>query len=90
MTQQAKSDVEESLDAIEDFEQQLENLKAQWEDQVEEISDRWAEKLEKIEEVALTPRRADVTVEFCGLAWAPVWRVALDNGQQIELPARET
>ncbi len=93
MTQQAKADVEESLDTIEDLEQQLEDLKAQWEDQVEEISDRWAEKLEEIEQVSLTPRRADVTVEFCGLAWAPVWRVVFDAqgaGQQIELPARET
>jgi hypothetical protein len=90
MTQQARADVEESLGTIEDLEQQLENLKAQWEDQVEEISDRWAEKLEEIEEVSLTSRRTDVTVEFCGLAWAPVWRVTLDSGQQIELPARET
>jgi hypothetical protein len=93
MTQQAKADVEESLDTIKDLEQQLEDLKAQWEDQVEEISDRWAEKLEEIEDVALTPRRADVTVEFCGLAWSPVWRVTLDApgaGQQIELPARES
>jgi len=90
MTQQARADVEESLDAIEDFERQLENLKAQWEYKVEEINDHWAEKLDEIQEVSLTPRRTDVTVEFCGLAWAPVWRIVSDDGRQIELPARET
>ena len=29
------------------------------------------------QQVPITPRRADVTVEFCGLAWVPAWQVAL-------------
>ncbi len=89
MTRQAKADVEESLAAIEDLEEQLEDLGAQWEERAAEINDRWADTLEEIETIEVTPRRADVTVEFCGLAWAPVWRVTLEDGQQIELPARE-
>jgi hypothetical protein len=27
-------------------------------------------------------------VEFCGLAWVPVWRVTLADGQQVDLAAR--
>jgi len=89
LTRKAKADVEESLEALEDFEQQLERLKAQWKQEVDEINDRWADTLEEMEEEAITPRRADVMVEFCGLAWVPSWQLALEDGQRIDLPARE-
>ena len=89
MTKQAKADVEESQATINDLENQLEALAEEWEEQAAEINDRWADTLEEIETVEITPRRADVTVEFCGLAWTPVWRVTLEDGQRLDLPARE-
>jgi hypothetical protein len=89
MTKQAEADVQESLETIEDFEAQLEDLKTQWEEQADEINDRWAEKLEVVEEFEVKPRRADVTIEFCGLAWVPTWRVVSEDGRQVDLPARE-
>jgi hypothetical protein len=89
LTKKAKADVEESLATIEDLEQQLEGLKAEWEEQVAEIGDRWADALEEIEEFEVKPRRSDVTVDFCGLAWVPTWQVTLEDGRQLELPARE-
>jgi hypothetical protein len=88
MTRQAQADVEESEEAIQDLAAQLEDLAAEWEEQAEAINDRWADTLEEIEEVEITPRRADVTVEFCGLAWAPTWQVTLEDGQRVDLPAR--
>jgi hypothetical protein len=42
-----------------------------------------------MEEFTVKPRRTDVRVEFCGLAWVPTWRVALEDGRQVDLPARE-
>ncbi len=90
LVKKAQADVEESLEAIEDFEQQLEELRAQWEEQAAESSDRWADALGEIEEFEVKPRRADVTVEFCGLAWTPTWRVTLEDGRRVDLPARET
>jgi hypothetical protein len=89
MTQQAKADVEESLDALEDLEQQVQDLEADWKDQAAEIEEAWADKLEEIETFEVKPRRADVAVEFCGLAWTPVWRVTLEDGAQVDLPARQ-
>jgi hypothetical protein len=89
MTQKAKADVEESLEVIEDLEDDLEELGAEWGERIADISQRWADKLEEIDEFEVKPRRADVTVEFCGLAWVPTWRVILENGRQLELPARE-
>ncbi|MCP4540970.1 MAG: DUF853 family protein [Chloroflexi bacterium] len=88
MTKQAEAEVQESIEAIEDFEQQLEDLKAQWEEQAADISDLWAEKLDDVEEFEVKPRRTDVTVEFCGLAWVPTWRVMLEDGRPVDLPAR--
>lgn len=89
MSRQAKSDVEESEATIDEMEEQLEDLKDQWEEQAAEIADLWAEKLEEIQEFEVKPRRADVTVEFCGLAWSPVWQVTLEDGRRVDLPARE-
>jgi hypothetical protein len=89
LTKQAEAEVEESLDAIEDFESQLAELRAQWGTQAAEISDRWANTVNEIEEFQLKPRRTDVRVEFCGVAWTPIWRVVLETGEQLELPARE-
>jgi hypothetical protein len=89
MTKKAKADVEESLETIEDLEKQLEELEAAWEEQTAEIGERWADKLEEIEEFEVKPRRTDVAVEFCGLAWVPTWQVTLEDGRLLELPARE-
>ena len=89
LSRKAQADVEESVEAIEDLGGQLEVLAQEWEEQAAEISDRWADTLEEIEEVEVPPRRADVAVEFCGLAWVPSWRVTLEDEQRIDLPARE-
>jgi len=89
LTEKAKADVEESLEAIEDLEEQLKRLEEEWEEQADEINVRWADTLEEVEDVEVTPRRTDVTVEFCGLAWVPAWQVTLESGQRVDLPARE-
>jgi hypothetical protein len=89
MTKKAEADVEESMEVIEDLEEQLADLKVQWEEQVEEINDRWAVTLEDVDTFEVKPRRADVRVEFCGLAWVPTWRMTLEDGRRIDLAARE-
>jgi hypothetical protein len=89
MTQKAKADVEESLDVIEDLEQELRDLAEAWEELEEKITDRWAETLEEVEEVQIAPRRRDVVVDFCGLAWVPMWEIETDRGQRLMLPAND-
>jgi DNA helicase HerA-like ATPase len=89
LTRKAKADVEESYEAIEDLEGQLGDLADQWQREATEINARWAATLEEIRQVAVTPRRSDVLVEFCGLAWVPFWRVVVEDGRQVDLPARD-
>jgi hypothetical protein len=88
MTRKAKAEVEESEAAIEDLEEQLATLGEEWQAQAAEINERWATTLEKVEQVQIAPRRADVMVGFCGLAWVPSWQVMLEDGQRVDLPAR--
>ncbi len=89
LTQQAEAEVKESEAAIADLEEQLKELAARWEEQVEAINERWAAVLEEIEQVEVAPRRQDVVVDFCGLAWVPVWEVETEEGGQLTLPAYE-
>jgi hypothetical protein len=86
MTEQAKADVEESIDAIAEFKRQLVDLEAQMREELEAITDKWAEVADQIEETALRPRRADVLLDLLGVAWFPYWRV--DVGEETsEVPA---
>lgn len=89
LKQRARAEVGESQEEIESLEQQLEDLKAQWADQVAAINDRWAETLEQIEEIKVAPRRTDVAISFCGLAWVPTWQITLEDGRRLNLPACE-
>ncbi|MBN1179357.1 MAG: DUF853 family protein [Anaerolineae bacterium] len=89
MTTQAKSDVEESQATIEALEKQIADLQKDWEAQKEVIGARWAETLEKIESFDVAPRRQDVSVDFCGLVWMPLWEMETDAGRKLTLPAYE-
>ena len=75
MTSKAKSDIEESMDAIEEFKQELEEIEYEMNDAVEEIEERWAEAATEIEEVVFTPFKKDIHVELFGVAWLPYWQV---------------
>ena len=59
-----------------------------WQEQATEVTDRWAATLDDIEEMEVSPRREDVRVTFCGLAWVPVYRLTLPDGTSLDLPAR--
>ncbi len=87
LTEQAEADVKESEETIRVLQQQLEDLAAKWEEEAEAINDRWAATLEEIEEVEVAPRRSDVVVDYCGLAWLPFWEVESREEKRLLLPA---
>lgn len=85
MTSKAKSDIEESMDAIEEFKRELEDLEYEMNDAVEEIEERWSEVATEIEEVVFTPYKKDIHVDMFGVAWLPYWQVK--GGEEVfELP----
>jgi hypothetical protein len=86
MTEQAKAEVEESLDAIGQFKQQLKEMEQRREEVIAEINDRWGSVVNENTEVTITPKKTDVFVKLFGVAWIPNYLVRAGN-ETIELPA---
>jgi hypothetical protein len=86
MTEQAKSEVEESLDAIDQFKAQIKELERRREDVMAEINDRWGSMVNEITEVTIAPKKTDVFVKLFGVAWMPYYVIKSD-ADTFELPA---
>jgi hypothetical protein len=86
MTEQAKSDVEESVDAISQYKKQLAELEKERQNITEEVNARWGDVVNQINEITLNPKKTDIYVNLFGVAWTPYYLVEL-GGQIMELPA---
>jgi len=86
MTEKAKADVEESLDALDDYQQQIRELESEQKQVTDEINDRWGDIVNDISEVTVTPTKTNIFVELFGVAWMPYY-VVDSGGEMVELPA---
>ena len=86
MTEQAKADVDESEDAIAQYEQELQALEEERQRVIDEIKDHWGDVVNDISEVTVTPKKSDIFIELFGVAWMPYYLVESDGGT-VELPA---
>ena len=86
MTEQAKEDVDESLDAIAQYKKDIAALEAERDEAAREINDRWGVAVNDVSEITVTPRKTDVFVRLFGVAWLPHYLVE-SGGQMIEFPA---
>jgi hypothetical protein len=86
MTEKAKADVEESLDAIDEYKRQIQELEDERKQVIDEISDRWGDIVNDISEVTITPTKTNIFVELFGVAWMPYYLVE-SGGQTVELLA---
>jgi hypothetical protein len=86
MTEQAKAEVEESVEAIAGYEGQLKALQAEQEAALAEVNDRWGHLVNDISEVTVAPKKTDIFVERFGVAWMPFYLVETGGGL-VELPA---
>lgn len=71
MTNKAKADVEESLDAIEDFKSDLQELEKELSQALEEVNDKWQEIVEGETEIKVSPYKKDIFIEVFGVGWLP-------------------
>jgi hypothetical protein len=86
MTEQAKADVEESVDAIEQFKAQMKELERRRAEVIAEINDKWGRVVNEITEVTIAPKKTDVIVKLFGVAWMPHY-VIRSGEETLELPA---
>ena len=82
MTAQAKADIEESKDAIAEFEREMDALKEELEDAVAEVEDKWEEIINDVTEISVSPYKKDIDPEIFGVAWFPYHLV--QSGDRIE------
>ncbi|MFN8383131.1 MAG: DUF87 domain-containing protein [Anaerolineales bacterium] len=86
MAQNAKAEVEESVDTIAQYKKDLTALLRERDDVAAEIKDRWGRVVNDIKEVAINPKKTDVYVNIFGVAWKPYY-VIQAGSETIELPA---
>ena len=86
MTTKAKADVKESLDMIEQYKKEIEDLEKERLEELRDVEEKWQEILEEVTEIPVTPYKKDIMVELFGVAWFPYYSYQ-DQGKQIELAA---
>lgn len=86
MTENAKADVEESMQAIKQLQQQLSDLQREREQLAKEITDKWGSIVSEISEVTINPKKTDVYVNIFGVAWKPYY-VIQSGSETAELAA---
>jgi hypothetical protein len=85
MTEKARADVEESIEAIAEYERQIEELKAEQEQAVQEVKDKWADIADDMTAIPVRPYKKDILLDLFGVAWLPYHVVAVGD-RTLELP----
>jgi hypothetical protein len=86
LTNKAKADVEESVDTIAQYKEQIAELEKRREETIAEINNRWGSVVNEITEVTIAPKKTDVFIKLFGVAWIPYYIVTAGT-DTIELPA---
>ncbi len=86
MAQNAKAEVQESVDAINQYKKDLNALLRERDDMTAEINNRWGSVVNEISEVSIKPKKTDIYVNLFGVAWKPYYLVQ-SGDEAIELPA---
>ncbi len=85
-----RADIEAAEEKVSDIMEDIENLEQDLKQKTDAIVARWETSLETFEEVAVTPRRADIEVNLFALAWVPYWYMVYQTGsitQTASVPA---
>ncbi|MGC9468779.1 MAG: hypothetical protein ACP5HS_09315 [Anaerolineae bacterium] len=85
-----KSDIAAAEDKVEDVEADIQEMKETLKKETDAIVAEWEAALDEFEEVAIKPRRTDVEVSLCALAWVPHWLIIYKVGaitQTARVPA---
>jgi hypothetical protein len=86
MTEQAKEDVQESVDVLAQYKQQLAELESARQRALDEAGSKWGEVVNGVTEIPVTPKKTDIYVGLFGVAWMPYYLVK-SGDQTVELPA---
>ena len=85
-TENAKEDVQESIDSIAQFKKDIADLMRERDEVTAEINDRWGRSVNDVSEVSINPKKTDIYVNIFGVAWMPYY-VVQSGEETVELPA---
>jgi len=85
LTAEAKAEVEESQEAIEEMQQQIAALEKEKADALEEINQRWSDLASQTTEIPITAMKKDVLLDLFGVAWMP-YHLVKAGDEEYELP----
>jgi hypothetical protein len=80
MTETAKSRVEESEAAIEDYEAQIADLRTEKTRAKETLKEKWVEISDDMDIIPIRPYKKDILVDLFGIAWMPLHRMEARGG----------
>jgi hypothetical protein len=86
MTAQSKADVDESVDVIAEYKQQLAQLEQARRQALGEAGSKWGDVVNDVTELPILPKKTDVYVNLFGVAWRPYYQVKAAE-QAVEIPA---
>jgi hypothetical protein len=88
MTGKAQEDVEESIEAIADFKEALDELAREMTAALQDVEDKWSDIIADTSELTVTPYKKDIHAELFGVAWVPTY-IVKDSDQYKESPGFE-
>jgi hypothetical protein len=74
MSSSAKMRAEEAEENVEALQAEVQAMNEKLAQEVAEITAKWDQAALEFEEVAVTPRRADVDISYVAIGWVPHWR----------------
>jgi hypothetical protein len=86
----SRGDIEAAEEKVSDVEADIEALKAELKEETDAVVAEWEKALTQFEELAVTPRRADIEINLFAIAWVPYWHLAFRTGsitQTATVPA---
>lgn len=86
LTEQAKAEVQESIEAIAQYKKQIAELQRRREETLREINDRWGSVVNDIVEVTVVPKKTNVFVTLFGVGWMPHYLIQ-SGSATFALPA---
>jgi len=86
MTSKAKSDVQESLAEIEEYQEEIKSLEEERQQELRDVEEKWAELRKDVEEIPVTPYKKDILIDVFGVVWFPCYMMEVE-GRWVEAAA---
>ena len=86
LTEQSKEDVQESIEVLKQYGQELTALEQQRQQAMEAARGQWGDVVNDITEIPILPKKMDIYVNLFGVAWLPYYLVQ-SGAEMVEFPA---